>query len=134
MSSGLRRNLKGARWSRLLSIHRRRSPAARSLPQYRIVIQHIFPDGYGLNRAKQYPRRLQIVGLQTQVHDLAYRGVAQQVIGNLDCDFHRGLGGLFVPFGLVRVGLVIQAVSKAAYFFSAIIGGPADAAYFLRRL
>src|ERR1700737_2098429 len=97
-----------------------------------MVIEHIFPDLYRLNRAKQYPRRPQNVSLRAQVHDLAYRGITQQVIGNLDCDFHCGLGGAFVAFGLV-FALTIRAASIAIYFFNTDGSGTADVAYLMGR-
>jgi len=57
---------------------------AGSLAKHRMVVEHIFPDRHCLDRAKQYPRRLQIVRLHAHAHDLAHGRIAQQVIGNLD--------------------------------------------------
>src|SRR5258705_7102191 len=99
-----------------------------SLAKHRMVIEHIFPDGDCLNCAKQYPRCLQIVRLHAQAHDLAHGRIAQQVIGNLDCDLHCDLGGAFVPFALVVVLPAIRAISKAAYFFGTVGSRPADVA------
>src|SRR3984885_13932579 len=107
--------------------------AAKSPPQHRMVIEHVFPDRWRLNGAEQDPRRLQIIRLHAQADDLAYRGIAQQFVGHLDGDFHRGLGGAFVAVGLV-FALVVRAVGKAGYFFSAIGGGTADIADLVRRL
>src|ERR1700687_5386656 len=109
------------------------APPAGSLPKHRMVIQHVFSDRYCLNRAKQYPRCPQIVGLDAQAHDLAYRRIAQQVVGNLDCNFHCDLGGAFIPFGLVVVLLRSRAIRKATYFFSTVGSRTADDAYPVRR-
>src|ERR1700675_3051676 len=49
--------------------------AACLLTQYRVVVQDIFPDRFGLNGAEQYPRGLQIGGLDAQGDDLAHRGL-----------------------------------------------------------
>jgi hypothetical protein len=43
----------------------------------RMFIQHIFLDGYFLNRPKQYRRRPQVVRLCAQDHDLAQGRIAQ---------------------------------------------------------
>src|ERR1700722_10060630 len=72
-----------------------------------MVIAHLRFDRWGLNGAKQDSRRPQIAGLHAQIDDLANRGVAQQLVGNLDGDFHRGLGGAFVSIGLICVPLIV---------------------------
>src|ERR1700681_1460915 len=86
-----------------------------------------------MDSAKQYPRRPQIVGLHAQFHDLAYRSIAQKVVGHLDCDFHRNLGGALVPFDLVPGFLVLGTAGATSYFFGAVGSGTADATYLLRR-
>jgi hypothetical protein len=68
-----------------------------------MVIQHILSDRGGPNRTKQDPSRPQIVGLHAKIDDLADGGIAQQLIGNLDGDFHRGLGGALISIGLICV-------------------------------
>ena len=68
-----------------------------------MVIQHILSDRGGLNRTKQDPSRSQVVGFHAEIDDLADGGIAQQLIGNLDGDFHRGLGGAAISIGLISV-------------------------------
>src|ERR1700682_2240043 len=101
-----------------------------------MLVQHIAPDGCRLNRATQYLRRFRIIGLQTQVEDLAHRGIAQQIVGNLERDLHRDLGGALVAFGRVFVFIAIRffllshrTVGQAADCFGAVGGGTADVAY-----
>jgi hypothetical protein len=69
-----------------------------------------------MDSAKQYPRRPQIAGLHAQVDDLTYRSIAQKVVGHLDCDFHRGLGGALVPFEFVFVFLFSGRPALPAIF------------------
>jgi hypothetical protein len=68
-----------------------------------MVIQHILFDRSGLNRTKQDPGRPQIVGCHAEIDDLANRGIAQQLIGNPEGDFHRGLGGALISIGVICV-------------------------------
>src|SRR5882672_3679759 len=81
---------------------------------------------------ERVPRRPQIAGLHAQIDDLAYGGIAHQVIGNLDGDLHGGLGGAFIAFGVVVP--VARAVGRGANLLGAVDGGTADLAYFMGRL
>src|ERR1700754_297409 len=87
-----------------------------------------------MNSAKQYPRLPQIIRLHAQFHDLAYRGVAQKIVGHLDRDFHRGLGSALVPLGLVSGFLVLWTTGTRGYFFGAIGCGATDITDLLRSL
>src|SRR5260370_14602541 len=98
-----------------------------------MLVEHVFSDRPGTDRANQNPRPLQIVARHTEFYDLAHRGIAQQVIGNLDGDFHRDLGGAFIAFGF-GFFLVVGAVGSAGYLGGAVGGGPADFTYPVRRL
>src|ERR1700722_11095255 len=107
-----------------------------------MVLQHILSDRDGLNRTKQDPSRPQIVGFHAKIDDLADGRITQQLVGNLDGDFHRGLGGalisidlIFVPPAilvlvvvLVVIVLVVLPLNKATRFFSTIGGRAADVA------
>src|SRR6266566_1641801 len=69
-------------------IRRRNSPVATSrprwqagsLPQNRVRAQHVLPDRYGLDRPKQDPRCPEVIGVHAQIDDLAYGGIAHQII------------------------------------------------------
>src|SRR6266576_4048265 len=56
---------------RIIVVRGAPSPAD-SLPQHRVVVEHIFPDGYRLDGTKEYPRRPQIIGLHAQIDDQAH--------------------------------------------------------------
>src|SRR5712675_1000101 len=86
-----------------------------------------------MDSAKQYPRRPQIVGPHAQFHDLAYRSVAQKVVGHPDDDFHRGLGGALVPFDLVPGFLFLGTDGTTSYFFGAAGSRTADVTDLPRR-
>src|SRR6266481_2637351 len=111
-----------------------------SLPQHRMLVQHVLPDRLSLDRAKQDPRRRHVIGPYAQVDDLADGGIAHQIVRNLHGDFHRGLGGALVAFGvalaLLAVGLVlaVDPAWKTADPFGTIAGGPADVADLVGRL
>src|SRR6266404_5274328 len=100
-----------------------------------MLVQYIAPDRCRLNRAKQYLRRLGIVGLQAQVQNLAHGGIAQQVVRHLEGDFHRDLGGALVAFGRIVVFMAIRflpgdrTVGQPTDPFGAVGGGTADVAY-----
>src|ERR1700694_2955870 len=87
-----------------------------------------------MNRAEQDPRRPQIFGRHAQAHDLAHRGIAQQVVGNLDCDLHCGLGGAFVSLDIGFVLPVIRAACETTCPFGTVGRGAADVAYPVRGL
>src|SRR5437868_14334181 len=104
-----------------------------SLPQDRMLVQYVFPDRWSLNRAKQCPRGPQIVRAHAQAHDLSHRRIAQQLVGHLDGDLHRGLCGALVTFAVV-IDFCFRAVGTASQLCGAIGGGTADFAYPVRRL
>jgi len=99
-----------------------------------MVIQHILFDRGGLNRAKQDPSRPQVVGFHAKIDDLAEGGIALQVIGNPDGDFHRGLGGALVSISLICVPpavlvlVVLVVLGHATRLFSTIGSRAADIA------
>src|SRR5256714_6137727 len=121
---------------RVISLNRRaakRLPPGKSLPQDRMLVQYVFADRWSLNRAKQCSRRPQIVRAHAQAHDLSHRGIAQQLVGHLDGDLHRGLCGALVTFAVV-IDFCFRAVGTASQLCGAIGGGTADFAYPVRRL
>src|SRR6476619_4820677 len=54
--------------------------AGGSLPQHRMVVQQIFADRWSLNRAEQDLPRFQVVRRHAKAHDLAERGIAQEIV------------------------------------------------------
>src|ERR1700730_2490201 len=108
-----------------------------------MVIQHILFDRGGLNRAKQDPSRPQVVGCHAEIDDLADGGITQQLVGNPDGDFHRGLGGALISIGVIFfvppavlvliVVVVLVVLGNATRLFSTIEGRAADIADFVCR-
>src|ERR1700723_502898 len=106
-----------------------------------MVIQHILFDRGGLNRAKQDPSRPQVVGCHAEIDDLADGGITQQLVGNPDGDFHRGLGGALISIGVIFfvppavlvliVVVVLVVLGNATRLFSTIEGRAADIADFV---
>src|SRR3954469_12854251 len=108
--------------------------AARSLPQCRMIPEQVVADRGRLNRAEQYPCGVQVVGRDAQGDDLAQRGIAQQIIGDLDRDLHRGPGGALIALVLVFSAPVTLPPGGAADFFRTPGCGTADVANPVRRL
>src|SRR5260370_1344779 len=86
-----------------------------------MVIQHILSDRDGLNRTKQDPSRPQIVGFHAKIDDLADGGIAQQLIGNPDGDFHRDLGGALVSIGLICIPPVIPVLVAVVFLVVVVV-------------
>ena len=97
-----------------------------------MIAQHDLPDGGGLDRAEQDSRRLDVIGLEAEIDNLADGGIAHQFVGHLHGDLHRPLCRGLVTRAVVVIPLPVPLfpfpVGDESDPLGAVGGGAADGA------